>query len=134
VPATVKLSFGWANFGVGIPFTTTHMSPTEVTVHLDPGDTLTPTVTWTPTLSGSHCFQVILEDVDGDYEPQRSQRNVDVVERPPCGETKVYSFTVYNDSPYTQTVDIGMITFNVPENWKVTVEPDGAIEIGPHAQ
>jgi hypothetical protein len=110
------------------------MSPTEVTVSLNPGDTLTPTVTWTPTTGGSNCIQVILEDVDGEYRPQRSQRNVDVVERPPCGETQTYTFTVYNDSPITQMVDIGMMTFNVPADWQVEVEPDGAVQLGPYRE
>jgi hypothetical protein len=132
VPATVKLSFSWAHFGVGIPFTDTNMSPSSVTVNLAPGDTLTPTVTWTPTMGGSQCIQVILEDADGEYEPQRSQRNVDVVERPPCGVTKTYTFTVHNDSPTTRTVDIGMMTFDVPEHWQIEVEPDGQIQLGPH--
>jgi hypothetical protein len=77
---------------------------------------------------------VILEDVDGEYEPQLSRRNVDVVERPPCGQTRTYTFAVYNDSPITQTVDIGMMTFNVPESWEVEVEPDGAVEIGPYEE
>ena len=133
-PVTISLSFGWANFGVGIPFSTDNMSPTEVTITLQPGDVLTPTVEWVPTMGGSHCIQVILEDVDGQYEPQRSQRNVDVVERPPCGETRTYSFTVYNDSPLVQTVDIGMMTFNVPEEWEVSTDPSGSVQIGPYGQ
>jgi len=115
---------------VGILFTDTNMSPSSVTVNLAPGDTLTPTVTWTPTLGGAQCIQVILEDVDGEYEPQRSQRNVDVVERPPCGTTKTYSFTVYNDSLFTVTVDIGMVTFDVPAEWEVTTVPSATMEIG----
>jgi hypothetical protein len=132
VPATVKLSFGWAHFGLGIPFTTTNMVPSSVTINLAPGTTLTPTVTWTPVLAGPQCIQVILEDADGEYRPQRSQRNVNVIERPPCGVTRVYSFTVHNDSNFTRTVDIGMMTFNVPEDWQVTVDPSGSVDLGPH--
>ena len=76
-------------------------------------------------------MQIWLSDHAGVYEPQRSQRNVDVTERPPCNQTKVFTFTVYNDSPFTVTVDVGMITFNVPADWQVTVTPSPTLEIGP---
>jgi hypothetical protein len=69
----------------------------------------------------------MLSDPEGVYEPQRSQRNVDVVERPPCGQTRVFTFTVYNDSPFSATVDIGLITFNVPADWQVTTIPSDTL-------
>jgi hypothetical protein len=75
--------------------------------------------------------QIRLSDPSGTYEPQRSQRNVDVAERPPCGVTKVFSFTVRNDSPFSVTVDIGTITFNVPPEWEVTTVPSDTLELGP---
>jgi len=68
------------------------------------------------------------------YTDMVSQRNVDVVERPPCGVTRIFTFTVYNDSDMTVTVDLGMITFNVPENWEVTTDPEGEMEIGPFSE
>jgi hypothetical protein len=37
---------------------------------------------------------------------------------------------VYNDSPFTVTVDIGLITFNVPPDWKVTTVPSQTLELG----
>jgi hypothetical protein len=55
---------------------------------------------------------------------------VDVSEYPPCGETRVYSFTVYNDSPLTVTVDIGLITFDVPPHWEVTTVPSDTLVLG----
>jgi hypothetical protein len=131
VTQTINLEFGWADFGMGIPFTTTGMVPYTHSVTLAPEMTQTATVTWTPTQAGHQCIQVWLSDPEGVYEPQRSQRNVDVSERPPCGQTRVFSFTVYNDSPFTATVDVGMITFNVPEEWQVTVTPSPTLEIGP---
>ncbi|MCJ7737380.1 MAG: hypothetical protein MUQ10_08725, partial [Anaerolineae bacterium] len=127
-PITVDVAFGWAAYGVGIPFTTTGMVPPTRTLTLGPMLTGTATVTWTPDLSGHQCIQVRLYS-EG-YEPQQSQRNVDVTERPPCGVTKVFSFTVYNDSPFAVTVDVGMITFNVPADWQVTVSPTPTLEIG----
>ncbi len=133
-PATVTLTFGWADFGMGIPFTTTGMTPPTRMVALGANVTSTACVTWTPTHSGHQCLRVKLTDPAGDYESQISQRNVDVEERPPCGETRTYTFTVYNDSPFTATVEIGLITFNVPDDWKVTTVPSDTLELGPYNQ
>jgi hypothetical protein len=130
VTMTVELEFGWARFGMGIPFTSTGMVPTTRSVTLGPGITDTAQVTWTPTLSGHQCVLIRLSDPDGRYEPQRSQRNVDVSEYPPCGETRVYSFTMYNDSPLTVTVDLGLITFDVPADWEVTTVPSDTMLLG----
>ena len=131
---TISLAFGWAKFGMGIPFTTTGMAPPVRTVTLGAEMTATVGVTWTPPQGGHQCVQVRLSDPSGTYEPQLSQRNVDVAERPPCGMTKVFSFTVYNDSPFTVTVDIGMVTFNVPAEWEVTTVPSDTLELGPFGE
>jgi hypothetical protein len=132
--ATATLTFGWADFGMGIPFTITGMTPPTRTVALGANLTDTACVTWTPTHAGHQCIQVKLTDPAGNYEPRFSQRNVDVEERPPCGETKTFTFTVYNDSPFTVTVDIGLITFNVPPDWKVTIVPSQTLELGPFSE
>ena len=131
VPTTVNLEFGWAKFGMGIPFTTTGMVPPTRTLNLGPMMTTTAEVTWTPAQSGHQCILVRLNDAAGVYEEQWSQRNVDVEERPPCDATKVFSFTVYNDSPFTVTVQIGLATFNVPADWQVTTVPSDTLELGP---
>ncbi|HOU11595.1 MAG TPA: NEW3 domain-containing protein [Anaerolineae bacterium] len=128
---TVDLKFGWADFGMGIPFTTTGMVPYTRSLTLSPAMTQTATVTWTPTQAGHQCVQVWLSDPEGVYEPQRSQRNVDVTERPPCNQTRVFTMTIYNDSPLTATVDVGLITFNVPADWQITVTPTPTLELGP---
>jgi len=126
---TVDLEFGWADFGIGIPFTTTGMVPTTRSVTLGPEMTKTATVAWTPVRSGHQCVQIRLH-TEG-YESQESQRNVDVAERPPCGETKAFTFTVYNDAPFSVTVDVGSITFNVPADWQITVTPSPTLQLGP---
>ena len=134
VTATVELEFGWARFGMGIPFSNAGMAPTSRMVTLGPSISETVGVDWTPSMSGAYCVIVRLTDPDGNYEPQRSQRNVKVQEPPPCGETKVFTFTVQNDSPLTATVDLGMVTFNVPPDWEVTTSPSGSIQIGPYQE
>ncbi len=130
-PATVTLIFGWAQFGMGIPFTTTGMSPISRTLTIAPAMSATAWVSWTPTLLGDQCLQVRLVDPDGVYDNRSSRRNVRVVEAPPCGFTREYSFTLYNDTPLGVEVDLGLITFNVPEHWIVTTNPSGTVEIGP---
>jgi hypothetical protein len=130
VTMTVKLEFGWAKFGMGIPFSTTGiMTPTRW-VTLAPGTATTVSVPWTPAQSGHQCVRVLLSDAADLYDPQESQRNVDVEERAFCG-TNVFSFTVYNDSLLTATVDIGLITFNVPEGWEVSTIPSDTLELAP---
>jgi len=128
VAMTVNLEFGWAKFGMGIPFSTTGIVDHIQAVTLDPGMTKIVGVTWTPSQSGHQCVRILLSDPDGQYEPQESQRNVDVTERTFCG-TNVYNFTVLNDSGVTTTVDIGLITFNVPASWQVTTTPSDTLEL-----
>ena len=132
VPVTVNVEFGWANFGMGIPFSSAGMVPPIRSVELAPLITTAVDVAWTPTQSGHQCIIVRLTDPEGQLEQQESQRNVDVAEPPPCGETKVFTFTIHNDSPNTVTVDIGMVTFNVPQDWEVTTDPSGTVVIGPY--
>ena len=103
---TVNLEFGWAKFGMGIPFTSTGMQPPTRTVELGPLSSETSTVTWTPAMAGHQCVLVKLNDADNIYEEQWSQRNVDVARTPPCGVTRTYTLTVFNDSPEQRTVTI----------------------------
>ncbi|MFH1086696.1 MAG: NEW3 domain-containing protein, partial [Chloroflexota bacterium] len=131
VTRTVTLEFGWAHFGMGIPFTSTGMVPPIVPLTLGPAEAKTASVVWTPLLSGPQCVEVRLLDASGVYEPQRSRRNVKVDQRPPCGQTKTFTFTVHNDSNETATVDLGLITFNVPPDWVVTLNPSGSVQVGP---
>jgi hypothetical protein len=133
VSITVNLEFGWAKFGMGIPFSTTGMSPISRTVTVHPHVTNTAWVSWTPAMAGHQCVRVLLSDVEGRYEPQESQRNVDVEQRTFCG-TNTFTVTVHNDSPFTQTVDVGLMTFNVPPGWQVTTVPSGTMELGPFSE
>jgi hypothetical protein len=130
-PATITLEFGWARFGVGIPFTTTNMDPYTRSLYLPPMMTDTAWVTWTPLYAGTHCVIVKLLGPSENHEDIVSQRNVWVEDRPPCGHERVFTFTLYNDSPFTVTIDLGLITFNVPEDWEVSTDPEGSVEVGP---
>jgi hypothetical protein len=127
--ATVE--FGWAKFGMGIPFSTAGMDPYTRTVEADPGTTVTTWVTWTPVFSGPHCVMVKLIDPEGDYEDVISRRNVDVEDQPPCGETRTFTLTVYNDQPTAVTVEIGKILFDVPADWQISTEPSETLELEP---
>jgi hypothetical protein len=130
-PVPITVEFGWAKFGMGIAFTTTGIvSPTQL-VTVDPGMTTTASTKWFPELAGPQCVMAIVQDAAGEYQPQRSQRNVRVIEEPPCGTTNVFTFTVRNDSPFTVTVEIGLVSFNVPADWTVTTDPTDTLEILP---
>jgi len=130
--STVILEFGWAQFGLGIPFTTAGMIPSARQIEVGPSMTATAWVTWTPQHTGHQCVQVRLVDPAGNYQDMISQRNVEVIEPPPCGETQTYTFTIYNDTSVAATVEIGLITFNVPPDWAVSVVPSGTIIVEPY--
>jgi len=129
--STVLLEFGWAQFGMGIPFTTTGMIPPIRSLEIGPVATATTWVTWRPVYSGPQCVQVRLQDPTNAYREMISRRNVEVAEPPPCDETRVFTFTVYNDSPFPATVEMGLISFNVPADWEVTVLPSDTLTLGP---
>lgn len=82
---------------------------------------------------GDDALLIKLSDPDDRYEVRESQRNVDVVEDLICGG-HVYTFTVYNDSNSPATVDIGLITFDVPVSWKVTGVLSDTLELSPHSE
>jgi hypothetical protein len=130
---TVNLDYAWAAFGMGIPFTTTGINPSHQTITLSPGLTDTVSSVWVPSLSGYQCVQILLSDPQGRYEPQVSQRNVDVVEAPAICGTSVYTFTLANPTPYTATITIGYLDFNLPPGWTYTVSPT-EVELGPNEQ
>jgi len=134
VDESVVVEFGWAKFGMGIPFTTTGMSPYSSSVTVAPGMTETVSTNWIPSMSGHQCVIIYLTDPEGVYEPQESQRNIYIEDQPPCDQTQVFTFTVYNDSEFTATVDVGSITFNVPEEWKITVVPSPTLDIDPFSE
>jgi hypothetical protein len=129
-PMTVELEFGWAQFGMGIPFSTTGMLPFTRSVTLNPLEQKVVGVQWTPVNAGHQCLRVLLHDQAGLYRLQQSQRNVEVEERTVCGE-KIYSFTLQNSTPLTVTVSLGVGAFNLPPGWTYIVNPPGPIELGP---
>jgi hypothetical protein len=115
---TVRVLFGVANFGFGIPFTTTGIVPTSTVVTLGPGISTTVWTVWTPPASGHWCIQVLLQDPNNQYPEQRSQRNVDVERRSfiPC-QPFTKDFLLQNATPLTVTVSIGASAINLPAGW-----------------
>jgi hypothetical protein len=85
-------------------------------------------------MSGHQCVLIHLTDPNEVYEPQESMRNVDIEEKPPCDTTQDFNLTIYNDSPIVVTIDVGTITFNVPDDWQITVVPSPTLEINPYSE
>ena len=115
---TVHVLFGVANFGFGIPFTTTGILTTSTVVTLGPGISQTVSTIWMPPAPGNWCVQIILEDPNNQYPPQRSQRNVHVERRTwlPC-QPFTKDFLLQNSMPLTVTVSIGASAINLPAGW-----------------
>jgi hypothetical protein len=129
-PVTVDLTFGWAQFGMGIPFSVTGMNPMTRSLSIAPGQSRVVGVQWTPVHSGHQCVRVLLRDHDHFYESQESQRNVDVVERTFCGEY-IRTFSLENPLPVPVTVTLGMSSFNLSPGWGVKVYPSGPLTLQP---
>ncbi len=115
---TVRVLFGVANFGFGIPFTTTGILTTSVVVTLGPGISQTVMTIWNPPASGHWCIQIILQDPNNQYPEQRSQRNVEVVRRNwlPC-QPFTRDFVVHNPLPMVITLTLAASTVNLPAGW-----------------
>jgi hypothetical protein len=118
VTQTIRVLFGVANFGMGIPFTNTNIVPTMTAVTLGPGISTTVSAVWTPPFGGHWCIQIILEDPNDQYPPQRSQRNVEVERRPANScEPIVRDFWLQNSTGLTVTVTLGSSAVNLPPGW-----------------
>jgi len=115
---TIRVLFGVANFGMGIPFTTTGIITHSVVVTLGPGISQTVMTVWNPPASGHWCIQIILQDPNNQYPDQRSQRNVEVVRRTwlPC-QPFTKDFLLQNPTPLTVTVTLGASAINLPLGW-----------------
>ncbi len=97
-PQDVAVQFSWANFGIGLPFTPIGG---QRPVHLPPFSMVRECTHWIPPVSGHVCLQVELF-MDG-YEPQRSQRNLDVDEPLVPGEAHTLIFPVGNPASEPMT-------------------------------
>ncbi len=130
---TIRVLFGVANFGFGIPFTTTDIVPTSTMVTLGPGISQTVSAVWTRPPSGHWCIQILLQDPDNQYPEQRSQRNVDVERRSfkPC-EPFTKEFWLYNNTSAMITVTIGASAINLPAGWTYSTVPTETVLGGYH--
>ncbi len=127
---TISLRFGWADFGFGIPFTTTNVVPTQTVITLGPQMTTTVSAQWTPVSSGHFCVQIILTNAQTGEE-LHSQRNVDVIEVPETQcESFIKEFLLQNSTPQTVTVTIGAGAINLPPGWDYSVTPTETV-LGP---
>ena len=115
---TIRVLFGVANFGFGIPFTTTGIATPSMMVTLGPGISQTVSTTWTPPSGGHWCIQIRLQDPNNPEAEQRSQRNVEVERRVfrPC-EPFTKEFLLQNPLQMTITVTLGASAINLPPGW-----------------
>jgi hypothetical protein len=113
---TIRVEFRVANFGFGILFTDTNITPTYVVITLGPGISQTVGAVWLPPSAGHWCIQIRLLDPSG--LEQISQRNVDVERRnwQPCVPFNK-DFWLQNSTPLTVTVTIGSNAINLPAGW-----------------
>ena len=128
----IAVQFGWADFGFGIPFTTTGVVPTQTVLSLGAHMTTTISAQWTPPYSGDICVQILLNNPETG-QALRSQRNVHVEQVPQTTCTPFSKeFWLQNSTALTVTVSIGVGTINLPPGWTYSADPDEAI-LAPYA-
>jgi hypothetical protein len=118
---TVEVVFELANFGIGLPFTPIATAGNPRIVDIPPGGSVTVCIQWVPETPGHQCIQVIVADVNGQFPPIRSQRNLDVDEVLVPGEPSTFQFPVGN--PYDFDIDVVMVVRNNCPGWLVSVNP-----------
>jgi hypothetical protein len=125
---TIHIEFRVANFGIGIPWSTTGVATPAVDVSLGAGAVQTVSTNWTPPSGGHWCIQIRLQDPNSQYPEQRSQRNVDVERRvyQQC-QSFTKQFLVQNPTPLQVTVTLGANAINLPPGWTYTVSPTEVI-------
>jgi hypothetical protein len=127
----ISVQFGWADFGFGIPFTTTGVAPTQTALSLGAHMTATVGAQWTPPRSGDFCVQILLDNPET-QETLRSQRNVHVEQVPGATCTPiVQDFWLQNSTALTVTVTLGASAINLPPGWTYSVDPEEVI-LGPY--
>lgn len=124
---TIKIQFGWADFGFGIPFTTTNVVPTQTMIILSPNLTTTVRADWIPPYSGNICVEIILTN-EQTGEELHSQRNVEVIEvlETQC-DPIIKEFLLVNSTAQTITVTLGAGTINLPPGWEYSFTPTEAV-------
>ena len=122
---SVTVTFSEAVFGAGIPFTPIKPNPPTYTFELPPYSLQKYCVPWLPIASASmhRCLLVTLSQPG--FQDQHSQRNVDLVRRPPVnwnpGGVHI-PFTVGNPNPYPGEVDLAGILIGL-NNWMPQFDP-----------
>jgi hypothetical protein len=119
---TVEVVFELASFGIGLPFAPIDTLGNPRVVTLPPGGSVTVCIQWVPETPGHQCIQVIVADVNDQFPPIRSQRNLDVDEVLVPGEPSTFQFPVGNDLP--DTVDVQMVVRNNCPGWLVNINPN----------
>ena len=124
---TITIQFGWADFGFGIPFTSTNVTPAQTMITLSPNLTTTVSTQWIPPYSGYFCVEIILTNAQTGEE-LHSQRNIDVIEvlETQC-ETIIKEFLLTNPTSLTVTVSLGSNVIDLPPGWDYSVTPDEVV-------
>ncbi|MBN1660088.1 MAG: hypothetical protein JXA93_16930 [Anaerolineae bacterium] len=119
---TVEVVFELANFGIGLPFTPIVAPGNPRVVDIPPHGSVTVCIQWVPATPGHQCVQVVVSDVNQQFELIRSQRNLDVSEVLVPGEPSAFEFPVGNNLP--DPVDVQMVVRNNCPGWMVSVNPN----------
>jgi hypothetical protein len=103
-PQEVLVTFSWANFGIGLPFTPING---PIMIEIPANSMVNQCINWVPPTSGHVCLQIMLEEQG--YLPQFSQRNIDVSEPLLPGAPDAMIFSVGNPFQQPVTITLGLI-------------------------
>jgi len=126
VTQTFTVTFGVANFGIGLPF---HGIARPIAVTLPPNSSKMVCVMWVPPFAGHFCAQITIQ-MPG-HAPVWSQRNMDVDEIFKPGQPSTLVFPVGNPTTGTVTITLGLVPHL--DGWSMSLSQDVLPNLAPHA-
>jgi hypothetical protein len=119
VAQVVTVTFGVANFGIGLPFSTAGIVTPTMVLHIPPLGAVRAKTIWIPSFGGHFCVRVLLQSPG--HEPVWSQRNMDVGEPLRLGQPHARLIPIGNPTTEIATVTLALV--NHRPGWTVQITP-----------
>lgn len=119
VNQTVTVTFQWAPFGIGLPFSELGMVTPTLVINIPPLGAARARTVWIPPIRGLFCVKVVLQ-VAG-HEPVESMRNIDVGE--PLRPDQAHLRMIQVRNPFSEAITVTMGLVSHRPGWTVAITP-----------